>query len=252
MRLVVGLGNPGAGYAKNRHNIGFMAADAIVRRHNFSAWKTKFQAELSDGTLGGEKVLVLKPMTYMNNSGQAVGEALRFFKILPRDVIVLYDEIELAPGKIRVKQGGGHAGHNGLRSIDQHVGKDYWRVRLGIGRPQHKEQVAGYVLHDFSRAEEKWLEPLLDSVATHMPLMVKGDEGRFMNKVTLDTQPAKPEKPKAEPAADQSSNTTEQAAQGPSAPQSAPQGGALAQALAKAKAKLAGGGDAGGSGTESS
>ncbi|WP_404383492.1 aminoacyl-tRNA hydrolase [Caenispirillum salinarum] len=255
MRLVVGLGNPGAGYAKNRHNIGFMAADEIVRRHGFSAWKSKFQADYADGIIGGEKVMVLKPMTYMNLSGQSVGDACRFFKILPRDVIVLYDEIELAPGKIRVKQGGGHAGHNGLRSIDQHIGKDYWRVRLGIGRPPGKEQVAKYVLHDFSKTEEEWLTPLLEAVAKHMPLMVKGDEGRFMNKVTVDTQPPKPEKPPRPPAvtAETKQNTETGPQAAPATPAKAdrkaePQG-ALAQALAKAKAKLTG--SSGGPDTES-
>lgn len=245
MRLVVGLGNPGAGYARNRHNIGFMAADEIVRRHAFSAWRNKFQAELADGTLSGEKVIVLKPLTYMNLSGQAVGEALRFYKILPKDVIVIYDEIELPPGKIRVKQGGGHAGHNGLRSLDQHIGKDYWRVRLGVGRPPQKEQVANYVLHDFAKADEAWLTPLLDSVATHLPVLVKGNEGGFMNKVTLDIAPPKPAKPpKADPAAAASSDsaTAAEAVDKPDAGKNA-----LQIALEKAKAKLSGS-----NGTESS
>lgn len=247
MRLVVGLGNPGQGYARNRHNIGFMAADEIVRRHAFSAWRNKFQAELADGTIGGEKVIVLKPLTYMNLSGQAVGEALRFYKILPKDVIVIYDEIELPPGKIRVKQGGGHAGHNGLRSLDQHIGKDYWRVRLGVGRPTSKEQVASYVLHDFAKADEAWLMPLLDSVAAHLPLLVKGNEGGFMNKVTLDTAPPKPEKPPkaAKPAAPDGGTASGGGAASPATPDAGKN--ALQIALEKAKAKLSGG-----NGTESS
>ncbi len=237
MRLVVGLGNPGAGYARNRHNIGFMAADEIVRRHAFSPWRGKFQAEIADGTVGGEKVIVMKPLTYMNLSGQAVGEAVRFYKILPKDVIVVYDEIELTPGKLRVKQGGGHAGHNGLRSLDQHIGKDYWRVRLGVGRPATKEQVANYVLHDFAKADEAWLEPLLTSVATHLPLLVKGNEGGFMNKVTLDiAPPPAPKPPRPVPV------TPGSPAAGPGAgPADADAGkNALQIALEKAKAKLSG------------
>jgi len=189
MRLVVGLGNPGSGYAGNRHNIGFMAADTIVRRLSFGPWRSKHQGLIADRTVDGEKVLVLKPLTWMNNSGRSVGEAARFLKIPPEDVIVLYDEIELAPGKLRVKQGGGHAGHNGIRDIDAHLGNAFWRVRLGVGRPREKAAVHGYVLSDFAKADREWLEPLLDAVADHLPVLLAGDEGRFMNRVTLATRP---------------------------------------------------------------
>jgi PTH1 family peptidyl-tRNA hydrolase len=192
MFLVVGLGNPGSEYASNRHNIGFMAADELVRRHSFSAWRTKYQAQMADGTIGDDRVLLLKPMTYMNRSGQSVGDACRFYKIPPEKVIVFHDELELAPGKVRVKQGGGHAGHNGLRDIDAHIGKDYWRVRLGIGRPHDKALVHKWVLSDFGKADAVWLEPFLDAVARNTRALLTGDHSGFMNRVTLATQPAKP------------------------------------------------------------
>lgn len=204
MFLVVGLGNPGSEYAANRHNIGFMAVDEIVRRHSFGAWRTKYQGELADGELGGERLLALKPMTYMNRSGQSVGEVCRFFKIPPERVIVLHDELELPPGKLRVKVGGGHAGHNGLRDIDAHIGNNYCRVRLGIGRPHDKALVHKWVLSDFGKADQTWLEPFLAAVAHHVGLLVRGDQGGFMNKVTLEIQPPKP-KAEAKPKADASS-----------------------------------------------
>ena len=200
MRLLVGLGNPGASYARNRHNIGFMAADVIVRRHSFSPWRAKFQGQVCEGTIAGEKVLALKPETYMNLSGESVGAALRFHKIALGDLIVLHDELDLAPGRMRVKKGGGAGGHNGLRSIDQHLGKDYWRVRLGIGHPGDKDRVTGWVLNDFAKADEAWLGPLLDAVADAVPLMIAGDDAGFMNKVAVATQPPRPKKDKpAEP-----------------------------------------------------
>jgi len=195
MLLLVGLGNPGARYAGNRHNIGFMAADLIVRRHDFSPWRKRFQGEAAEGTLDGEKVLVLKPQTFMNNSGQSVGEAMNFYKLTPDDVVVLYDEIDLAPGKVKVKQGGGAAGHNGIRSIDAHIGPDFWRVRLGVGHPGDKSRVHGYVLSDFSKAEDGWLEKLLDAVSDAIPLMARKQDGKFMTKVALLTQPPPEKKP---------------------------------------------------------
>ena len=195
MLLLVGLGNPGARYAGNRHNIGFMAADLIVRRHGFSPWRKRFQGEAAEGTLDGEKVLVLKPQTFMNNSGQSVGEAMNFYKLTPDDVVVLYDEIDLAPAKVKVKKGGGAAGHNGIRSIDAHIGPDFWRVRLGVGHPGDKSRVHGYVLSDFSKAEDGWLEKLLDAVSDAIPLMARKQDGKFMTKVALLTQPPPEKKP---------------------------------------------------------
>jgi PTH1 family peptidyl-tRNA hydrolase len=200
MLLLVGLGNPGARYAGNRHNIGFMAADLIVRRHDFSPWRKRFQGEAAEGSLDGDKMLVLKPQTFMNHSGQSVGEAMNFYKLTPDDVVVLYDEIDLAPGKVKVKQGGGAAGHNGIRSIDAHIGPDFWRVRLGVGHPGDKARVHGYVLSDFAKSEEAWLEKLLDAVADAMPLMAKKQDSKFMTKVALLTQPPPEKKPP--PAAD--------------------------------------------------
>ena len=185
MQLFVGLGNPGAKYAGHRHNIGFMAVDAIASEHGFPAWRSKFQAEITDGRVGGERVLLMKPQTYMNNSGQAVGEAMRFLKLSPAEVTVFHDELDLAPGKLRVKTGGGHAGHNGLRSLHQHIGGDYRRVRLGIGHPGAKELVTGYVLHDFARADRDWLDPLLDGIARATVKLAAGDGAGFQNDVAL-------------------------------------------------------------------
>lgn len=194
MHLVVGLGNPGPKYAGNRHNIGFMAVDEIVRRHGFSAWRKRFAGETSEGLLAGEKVLALKPLTYMNDSGRSVGEALRFYDIEPEKVIVLYDEIDLAEGKIRVKLGGGAAGHNGIRSMIAHIGPYFQRVRLGIGHPGEKGLVHPHVLSDFAKADRDWLEPLIAAVADNIALLIDGGEGAFQNKVHLALNPA-PEKP---------------------------------------------------------
>lgn len=188
MKLFVGLGNPGGGYAKNRHNVGFMAADRIADRHGFSQWKGKFSAQLAEGLLDGEKCLLLKPMTFMNESGQAVGEAMRFYKLTPADVTVLYDELDLAPGKVRVKQGGGAAGHNGIRSITRHIGEDFVRVRIGIGHPGARAKVHNYVLRDFSKADEDWLEPLLDAIADAAPKLARDDTSGFMNVCALAVQ----------------------------------------------------------------
>lgn len=189
MQLWVGLGNPGAKYAANRHNIGFMALDRIASEHGFGPWRSKFQGSLCDGVLGGQKVVLLKPETFMNLSGQSVGEAMRFFKIAPSDITVFHDELDLAPGKARVKTGGGHAGHNGLRSIHQHIGESYHRVRLGIGHPGHKDRVAGYVLSDFAKAEQGWLEDLLRGLSDGAPDLARGDSARFLNAVALKTAP---------------------------------------------------------------
>ena len=189
MKLFVGLGNPGSKYAQNRHNIGFMALDRIAQDHGFSPWRRKFQGQICEGRLGGEKLALLKPETFMNLSGQSVGEAMRFYKLDPQDVTVFHDELDLAPGKCRVKQGGGHAGHNGLRSMHQHISPEYQRVRLGIGHPGRKELVARYVLHDFAKADTDWLEDLLRGISDGVNALAKGDTGRFMNAVALRTVP---------------------------------------------------------------
>ena len=198
MLIIAGLGNPGSKYAAHRHNIGFMAADEIVRRHSFGPWKSKFKAEISDGTLAGEKVLVVKPQTFMNESGQAIGELLRFYKEDLSNLIVIYDELDLAPGKLRIKTGGGAGGHNGIRSIDAHCGKEYRRMRLGIGHPGAKEKVTGHVLGDFAKSDQEWLDQLLGSIADNAALLATGDDARFMNKVALETgqnRDAEKEKP---------------------------------------------------------
>lgn len=195
MLLLVGLGNPGPRHAKNRHNIGFMAVDEIVRRHGFGPWRTRFQGVVSEGRIDGHKILALKPLTYMNESGRAVGEAVRFYKLDPGQVMVLHDEIDLRAGKLKVKTGGGPGGHNGLRSVDAHIGRDYRRVRLGVGHPGHKDLVHGYVLRDFAKAEAPWRDKLLSAVADEFPLLVAGDEGAFMSRVAHLTAPPRPPKP---------------------------------------------------------
>lgn len=200
MKLIVGLGNPGAKYAANRHNIGFMAVDRIAADHGFGPWKARFQGLVAEGRLGSERVVLLKPQTFMNLSGQSAGEAMRYLKLDPAEVIVLHDELDLAPGKLRLKQGGGHAGHNGLRSISQHIGEGYARVRLGIGHPGHKDAVAGYVLHDFARADDDWLDDLLRGIADGADHLAKGDGARFQNAVAARTAPARPHRPAPEPA----------------------------------------------------
>ena len=212
MQLFVGLGNPGGKYAGNRHNIGFMAVDRIAEDHGFSPWRSKFQGQVCEGRLGSEKVVLLKPETFMNLSGQSVGEAMRFFKLTVDDITVLHDELDLAPGKCRVKQGGGHAGHNGLRSIHSHIGAEYTRVRLGIGHPGHKDAVSGYVLRDFAKADQDWLDDVLRGVSDGARDLAEGDTGKFMNAVALrvvpprssTTAPKKPteEKTKAPPKED--------------------------------------------------
>lgn len=201
MRLFVGLGNPGDKYAGNRHNIGFMALDRIAEDHGFSPWRSKFQGEVSEGKFGSDKVILLKPMTFMNKSGQSVGEAMRFYKLDSTDITVLHDELDLAPGKCRVKAGGGHAGHNGLRSIHQHIGPHYDRVRLGIGHPGHKDAVAGYVLRDFAKADQEWLDDLMRGISDGAEHLARDDGGKFMNAVALRVAPPRSStsKPKPKP-----------------------------------------------------
>jgi peptidyl-tRNA hydrolase, PTH1 family len=188
MRLFVGLGNPGAKYAHNRHNIGFMAVDEIARRHGFAPWRRRFQGETTEGSLDGERVVMLRPTTFMNESGRAVQEAASFFKIAPGEVTVFQDELELPPAKVRVKVGGGIAGHNGLRSISAHIGNDYRRVRLGIGHPGVKELVHGYVLADFAKDERRWVQALCEAVADNAGLLTGDRDSTFQNKVHLAMQ----------------------------------------------------------------
>ncbi|MGL4634434.1 MAG: aminoacyl-tRNA hydrolase [Beijerinckiaceae bacterium] len=186
LHLIVGLGNPGAKYARNRHNIGFMALDAMARRWNAGPWRQKFQGEIADATVQGTKVLLLKPQTYMNESGRSVGEAMRFHKIDLAHVSVFHDELDLAPAKLRVKLGGGNAGHNGLRSISAHCGNDYPRIRMGIGHPGDKDAVHTYVLNDFARAEEGWVDDLNRLCADLLPKIIEGDGQRFQSDIALE------------------------------------------------------------------
>jgi PTH1 family peptidyl-tRNA hydrolase len=195
--LLVGLGNPGPTYAKHRHNVGFMAVDEIVRRHRFAPWRARFEGYASDGQIGDRKVVALKPLTYMNDAGQSVQAAARFYKLEPEQIFVFYDELDLLPGKVRVKRGGGSGGHNGIRSIDAHLEPDYWRVRIGIGHPGHKDLVSGYVLHDFAKADAAWLGPVLDAIAAEVPRLVAGDEGGFMSRVAHAVNPPPPKAERA-------------------------------------------------------
>ena len=199
MQIFAGLGNPGAKYAGNRHNIGFMALDRIAEEHGFGPWKARFQGEVAEGRLGSEKVILLKPTTFMNLSGQSVGEAMRFYKLEPEDVTVFHDELDLAPGKLKVKTGGGHAGHNGLRSMHAHIGENYRRVRLGIGHPGRKDLVSHYVLHDFAKADQDWLDDLMRGIADGAPELAAGRNDKFLNAVALRTAPARSSKTEAKP-----------------------------------------------------
>jgi peptidyl-tRNA hydrolase, PTH1 family len=183
MKLFVGLGNPGSAYLRHRHNVGFMAVDRIAADHQLGPWKKRFHGLTCDGSIGGRRVVLLKPQTYMNDSGRSVQDAKRFLKIADADVLVFHDELDLAPGKVRVKIGGGNAGHNGLRSITAHIGNEYGRVRIGIGHPGAKELVSGYVLHDFAKADAVWLEPLLEAIAAAAGRLAGGDEQRFLSDV---------------------------------------------------------------------
>ncbi|MCK8465396.1 aminoacyl-tRNA hydrolase [Aliiroseovarius sp. S1339] len=214
MKIFVGLGNPGPKYAGNRHNVGFMALDRIAEDHGFAPWRGKFQGAMSEGRLGREKVLLLKPETFMNLSGQSVGEAMRFYKLTPADVIVFHDELDLAPGKCRVKQGGGHAGHNGLRSLHAHIGADYTRVRIGIGHPGNKNAVSSYVLRDFAKADEGWLDDVLRGCADGAVDLAEGDSGKFMNAIGRRVNPPRSSTNKPKPDAP----TTEAPAPNPEKP----------------------------------
>jgi len=185
MRLIVGLGNPGSAYAGNRHNVGFMIVEAMARRYNLPAWRRKFQGAVTEGVIGAERTLLLLPGTYMNESGRAVAEAAGFYKIPLKDIVVIHDEVDLPPGKVRVKTGGGAAGHNGLRSVTAHIGNDYRRVRVGVGHPGVKEMVPHYVLSDFAKSEREWVAALCDVIAENAPLLVRGDDAGFQNKVHL-------------------------------------------------------------------
>jgi PTH1 family peptidyl-tRNA hydrolase len=188
MRLLVGLGNPGPEHARNRHNIGFMVVQAIARRHGIGPWRRRFQGVATEGPVGGQRVLLLLPGTYMNESGLAIAEAAHFYKLGAGDIAVFHDEIELPPGKVRVKVGGGNAGHNGLRSISSHVGNDYKRVRIGVGHPGIKDLVQPYVLGDFAKAERPWVEALCEIIAENAGLIAKGEDASFQNKVHLAMQ----------------------------------------------------------------
>jgi len=188
MKLFVGLGNPGAQYALNRHNVGFMAVDVMAAAHGFSPWRKRFQGLTCEGRLGGEQVLLLKPQTFMNESGRSAGEAARFYKVPVGDIVAFHDELDLAPGKVRVKIGGGVAGHNGLKSLTAHLGNDYMRVRIGIGHPGHRERVIGHVMRDFAKADMEWLEPVLDAMSDAAPVLAKGEKDRFQTQVAHETR----------------------------------------------------------------
>ncbi len=214
MYLIVGLGNPGDEYRNNRHNVGFMAIDAIAKQHDFPVFRQKYKGHFADGKIGAERVLLLKPQTFMNKSGASVGAVASFYKIEPKNIIVFYDELDLVAGKVRVKTGGGNGGHNGLRSIDPVIGKDYQRVRIGIGRPAHKEQVTRHVLGNFAKSDNEWLKPLLDSLAQNTDLLLKGQSAQFMNKMALAVfgEPKEKHKAKAQkpsPAKEKATKSTE-------------------------------------------
>jgi len=188
MRIIVGLGNPGAHYTGNRHNIGFRVVEAIARRHGVGPWRRRFQGVAAEGTIGAQRVLLLLPGTYMNESGRAVAEAAHFYKIQSQDIVVIHDEIDLPPAKVRVKAGGGIAGHNGLRSVSEHIGNEYRRVRIGVGRPGDKDMVQAYVLNDFAKSEREWVVALCEIVADNAELLAKDEDASFQNKVHLAMQ----------------------------------------------------------------
>jgi peptidyl-tRNA hydrolase, PTH1 family len=199
MRLIVGLGNPGSRYAFNRHNAGHLAVEVIARRHRFAAFRAKFESTIAEGTIAGERIYLLKPQTFMNLSGDAVGACARFYKFAPEEIAVIHDETDLAPGKLKVKRGGGTAGHNGLRSIEAAIGADFWRVRIGVGHPGLKELVEPYVLQNFDAEEKTWLAPLLEAISEAAPLLVADDAAGFMTRVALILRPPQP-KPAPKPA----------------------------------------------------
>ena len=192
MRLLVGLGNPGRGYAHNRHNIGFLAMDEIHRQYSLGSWRARFQGLTSEGEIGSERVVLLKPETYMNESGRSVATAAQFYTLEPQAIIVVHDEVDLTPGRIRVKQGGGAGGHNGLRSIDAHLGPDYWRVRIGVGHPGQADLVRPYVLQDFAKDERPLMSKVIVAAVEALPLLLAGDANGFMNKVVVAVTPPSP------------------------------------------------------------
>lgn len=215
MLLMVGLGNPGTKYAGNRHNIGFMALDRIAADHGFSPWKARFQGLVAEGRLGEQRVTALKPQTFMNLSGQSVGEAMRYLKLTPAEVVVLHDELDLAPGICRLKAGGGHAGHNGLRSIHQHIGEGYRRLRIGIGHPGHKDRVSGYVLSDFAKPEEAMLDDLLRGISDGAEALARDDGAAFGTALAARMAP-----PSRKPATPTPSTPAQAQAAAPSEPAS--------------------------------
>ncbi len=239
MLLLVGLGNPGPSHAENRHNIGFMAVDRIVARHGLGVYRSRFQGLIAEGRLDGTKVLALKPLTYMNESGRCVGEAQRFYKLAPEDIIVIHDEIDLKSGKLRVKRGGGHAGHNGLRSIDAHIGRDYRRVRIGVGHPGDKDLVHPYILGNFAKADKEWVERMLDAVTEAVPLLIAGDDAGFTTKVAAIVHPQRPGKPRQ---VKPSTPAPAEDAPATADPVAAKPLGTLGAALSRALARLRGGG----------
>lgn len=236
MLLFAGLGNPGDQYRNNRHNVGFMAIDAIAARYGFGPFRQKFQGLIAEGTIDGEKVLLVKPQTYMNSSGDSIQAALAFYKLGVADVTVLYDEIDLAPGKVRIKRGGGNGGHNGLRSIDPQIGTDYRRIRIGVGHPGHKDRVMPHVLGDFSKTERLWLDPLLEAIGANAGLIVKGDDNTLMNRLAIAIGGDGAERPQRPETADPTRPKAQShiRAARPSAPQAkVPETGAMADMLKK-------------------
>ena len=238
MKLFVGVGNPGSSYARHRHNVGFMALDRIAERHGFAPWKKRFHGLVTDGPIDGRRVLLLKPQTYMNDSGQAVGEAQRYLKISEEDIFVFHDEIDLAPAKLKVKVGGGNAGHNGLRSISAHIGNEYARVRIGVGHPGSKDLVSHHVLHDFAKADADWLEPMLDAMAAAAGRLAAGDSARFLTDIAralqTDKTPDKNEQQSGDkPAAVAPPPRTASAIAHPAGERQSKRGNALAENLKK-------------------
>lgn len=232
MIIIAGLGNPGSQYAGNRHNIGFMAVDALQRLPSFAPWSKKFKAEISEGEIAGEKVLLMKPLTYMNLSGESVGEAMRFYKLKPGDIIAIHDELDLPAGRARIKIGGGHGGHNGLKSLDAHCGKEYRRLRLGIGHPGDKERVHGHVLGDFAKSDKVWLEPLIDAIADNASMLLKAEDSQLMNKLALATG-AKPEAEKPTKAPKPAAQSHIHQARNSAQPKKLPETGPMAEMLKK-------------------
>ncbi|MCY4151750.1 MAG: aminoacyl-tRNA hydrolase [Aestuariivita sp.] len=200
MQIFVGLGNPGAKYANNRHNIGFLAVDQIAADHHFAPWREKFASQVCDGYLNQKKILLIKPLSFMNNSGQPIGQAMRFFRSTAQNITVFHDELDLVPGKVRFKVAGGHAGHNGLRSIHQHIGDGYHRVRIGIGHPGHKDLVTRYVLADFTQQEKLWAKAVLQGISAGAPALADSDPATFLNLIARQRNLNSPNAPKSETA----------------------------------------------------